>query len=140
MSFFSYPWRIKLAQAVAAEPDGVRTCAPLPRKSALKWSSSHRAYSCLHFPPGFVRLFTRQPCISGLSYLARTLSPNEKHFLTYISLDAINNAAFAEANVLNLRRAVTVSLKRSIICLTELISMYCSENKNNKNKQLTAFF
>lgn len=44
------------------------------------------------FPLGFVHLFMRQPCISGLSYLAGTLSPNEKHFLTYISLDAINNS------------------------------------------------
>lgn len=89
------------------------------------------------FPPGFVHLFMRAPCISGLSYLARALSPNEKHFLTYISLDTINNTGFTETNVLNLWLAVTVLLKRSIICLTELISVYCSEKEKNPKKQQT---
>jgi len=83
----------------------------------------------------------RQPCISGLSYLARTLSPNEKHFLTYISLDTINNT---ETNVLNLWLAVTILLKRSIICLTELISLSCSEKKKpqtpKQTPKLAAFF
>lgn len=87
------------------------------------------------FPLGFVHLFMRQPCISGLSYLARTLSPNEKHYLTYISLDAVNNTAFRKTNVFNLRLAVTILLKRSIICLTDLISTYSSEKTN-----VAAFF
>lgn len=129
MSFFSCTLRIKWVQTCcrSASPSADPHCLEKVHRN----SSSHRALFMPPFPfaPGFVHLFMRQPCISSLSYLAGTLSPNEKHFLTYISLDTINNSAFTETNVLNLWLAVTVLLKSSIVCLTELISMCCSEKK-----------
>lgn len=91
------------------------------------------------FPPGIVHLFMRQPCISGLSYLARTLSVNEKHLLTYISLGAINNPAFTETSGFHRRLAGAVLLKRTIICFTQLISVCCSERKKNKTNLQLAF-
>lgn len=133
----SCPWGTDLAQTCCRRALLAQTCA-WKKGSAMELFPHSLVLPPFPFPPGIVHLFMRQPCISGLSYLARTLWLNEKHLLTYISLGTINNPAFTETNDFGRWLARAVLLKRSIVCFTQFISVYCSEGRK-KPKQTCSF-